>query len=48
MAKIKKTKTLTVLPTNQLLAQVWDYIISRPSKRGETKKAEHECLYLLC
>jgi integrase/recombinase XerD len=41
-------KPLTVLPTNQLLQQVWDYIISRPSKKGETKKAEHECLFLLC
>jgi len=41
-------KSLTVLPTNQLLQQVWDYIINRSTKRGEYKKAEHECLYLLC
>jgi len=41
-------KSLMVLPTNQLLAQVWDYIISRPSKRGEHKKEVMECLYLLC
>ena len=41
-------KNLTILPTNQLLAQVWDYIISRPSKRGEHKKEVMECLYLLC
>jgi len=40
-------KSLMVLPTNQLLAQVWDYIISRPSKRGEHKKEVMECLYLL-
>ena len=44
----KTKKSLTVLPTNQLLAQVWDYIISRPIKRGEYKKSEHECLFLLC
>ena len=41
-------KNLSILPTNQLLAQVWDYIISRPSKRGEHKKEIMECLYLLC
>jgi len=41
-------KNLTILPTNQLLAQVWDYIISRPSKRGEHKKEIMECLFLLC
>ena len=40
-------KNLTILPTNQLLAQVWDYIVSRPSKRGEHKKEIMECLYLL-
>lgn len=44
----KTKKPLTILPTNQLLQQIWDYIISRPSKKGETKKSEHECLYLLC
>jgi hypothetical protein len=41
-------KNLTILPTNQLLAQVWDYIISRATKRGEHKKELQECLYLLC
>jgi len=46
MAKSKKS--LTVLPTNQLLQQVWDYILNRPIKRGEFKKSEHECLFLLC
>jgi len=46
MAKTKKT--LTILPTNQLLQQVWDYLISRPNKKGEYKKNEHECLFLLC
>ena len=40
-------KKLSVLPTNQLLQQVWDYIINRPSKRGEHKKEIMECLYLL-
>jgi site-specific recombinase XerD len=44
----KNKKILTILPTNQLLAQVWDYIISRPSKRGEHKKEVMECLFLLC
>jgi hypothetical protein len=34
-------KSLTILPTNQLLQQVWDYIIGRPIKRGEYKKLEH-------
>jgi len=38
---MKKTKKpLTILPTNQLLQQVWDYIISRPGKKGETKKSQ--------
>lgn len=41
-------KSLTVLPTNQLLQQVWDYMLSRSPKRGEYKKSEHEGLYLLC
>jgi len=41
------SKNLTILPTNQLLAQVWDYILSRPGKRGEHKKEVMECLYLL-
>jgi site-specific recombinase XerD len=40
-------KDLTVLPTNQLLQQIWDYILTRPNKKGESKKTEHECLYLL-
>ncbi|CAG8633194.1 12849_t:CDS:2 [Ambispora gerdemannii] len=31
-------RNLTILPTNQLLAQVWDYAITRPAKRGEHKK----------
>jgi len=43
----KNKKSLTILPTNQLLQQVWDYIISRPSKRGEFKKSAHESLFLL-
>jgi len=41
-------KPLTVLPTNQLLNQIWDYLLTRPNKKGETKKSEHECLFLLC
>jgi hypothetical protein len=36
----KNKKPLTILPTQQLLSQVWDYIISRPGKKGETKKSE--------
>ena len=46
MPKIKKP--LTILPTNQLLNQIWEYLLTRPNKKGETKKAEHECLFLLC
>ena len=41
-------KSLTILPTNQLLQQVWDYLLARPNKKGEFKKLEHESLYLLC
>ena len=44
----KTKKPLTVLPTNQLLQQVWDYMISRPNKKGEFKKDANECLYLFC
>lgn len=46
--KVKNKKQLTILPTNQLLQQIWDYLLSRPNKKGESKKAEHECLFLLC
>lgn len=42
-----KLSQLTILPTNQLLQQVWDYILSRPSKRGEHKKEIMEGLFLL-
>jgi len=45
--KIKENKKLAVLPTNQLLQQIWDYITSRPAKKGEYKKSVMECLYLL-
>jgi len=41
-------KPLTILPTNQLLQQIWDYIITRPPKQRENKKSQWECLYLLC
>ena len=44
---VKKKKPLTILPTNQLLQQVWDYILTRPNKKGESKKPAHECLFLL-
>ena len=44
---LKKKKPLTILPTNQLLQQVWDYILTRPNKKGESKKLAHECLFLL-
>lgn len=43
----RKNKDLTILPTNQLLQQVWDYLASRPNKKGEYKKSVMECLYLL-
>ncbi|RHZ35326.1 hypothetical protein [endosymbiont GvMRE of Glomus versiforme] len=45
---LKNNKPLTILPTNQLLQQVWDYITSRSPKKGEYKKLEHESLFLLC
>jgi hypothetical protein len=45
--KLRIKKPLAILPTNQLLQQIWDYIISRPAKRGEYKKNLHECLFLL-
>ncbi|CAJ0922202.1 3032_t:CDS:2 [Entrophospora sp. SA101] len=31
---VKKKKPLTILPTNQLLQQVWDYILTRPNKKA--------------
>lgn len=48
LQKVKNKKQLTVLPTNQLLQQIWDYLISRPNKKGESQKEKHECLFLLC
>ena len=34
------SKNLTILPTNQLLQQIWDYIQTRPNKKGENKKSQ--------
>ena len=48
LKKVKSKKQLTILPTNQLLQQIWDYLLTRPNKKGESKKDKHECLYLLC
>jgi hypothetical protein len=45
---VKSKKDLTILPNQQLLQQIWDYLISRPNKKGEFKKSEQECLFLLC
>ncbi|MEG7978682.1 MAG: hypothetical protein NY202_01940 [Mollicutes bacterium UO1] len=42
-----KSKKLIILPTNQLLQQVWDYLLTRPNKKGESKKDKHESLFLL-
>lgn len=39
---------LKVLPNNQLLQQIWDYISTRPNKKGEYKSLLHQCLFLLC
>ena len=47
-AKVKSKKQLTILLTNQLMQQIWDYLLTRPNKKGESKKDLHECLYLLC
>lgn len=45
--EVKNKKDLTVLPNNQLLNQIWDYILTRPNKKGEFKRTVHECLFLL-
>jgi site-specific recombinase XerD len=44
----RNPKQLTLLPSQQLLQQIWAHLISRPKKRGEYKKDLQECLYLLC
>jgi len=44
----KNKRELTILPNQQLLNQVWNYILTRPNKKGEYKKNIHECLFLLC
>jgi site-specific recombinase XerD len=46
--KVKRKKELTILPNQQLLNQVWDFILTRPNKKGEFRKNIHECLFLLC
>ena len=43
-----KKKELKVLPNQQLLNQIWDYLLTRPNKKGEFKKEINECLFLLC
>jgi len=43
-----KKKELKVLPNQQLLSQIWDYLLTRPNKKGEFKKEINECLFLLC
>jgi len=43
-----KKKELKVLPSQQLLSQIWDYLLTRPNKKGESKKGINECLFLLC
>ena len=43
-----KKKELKVLPSQQLLSQIWDYLLTRPNKKGEFKKGINECLFLLC
>ncbi len=45
--KVKK-RPLTTLPTQQILQQVWEYLVTRPNKKGESKRNQHESLYLLC
>lgn len=47
--KIKSVKRKkTILPSEQKIHEVWDYLINRPNLKGETKKPLHECLFLLC
>jgi hypothetical protein len=48
VANVRSKKQLTILPTNQLLQQIWDYLLTRKNKKGESKKLEHESLFLLC
>ena len=48
IARVRNKKQLTILPTNQLLQQIWDYLVSRPNKKGESQKDKREGLYLLC
>jgi hypothetical protein len=47
LATMTKKKKLTLLPSQQLVQQIWDYLVTRPPKRGEQKKALLECLFLL-
>jgi hypothetical protein len=43
----RNQKILTLLPSQQLLQQIWAHLINRPRKRGEYKKNISECLFLL-
>ena len=44
---LKNKRDLTVLPNAHFLNQIWEYLLTRPNKKGELKKAENECLFLL-
>ena len=46
--KKPKKRELMNLPNQQTLNQIWEYIIQRPNKKGEYKRAENESLFLLC
>jgi len=48
LKKPRKKRPLTILPTQQLVQQVWDYVLARPKKKGEQKKELLECVFLLC
>lgn len=40
-------KALQRLPNQSLLTKIWDYLLNRPTKKGESKKNLHTCLFLL-
>jgi integrase/recombinase XerD len=43
----KSKRELTTLPNIQLLNEVWEYLLTRPNKKGEYKKSVYEGLFLL-
>lgn len=44
----KSKKRLQQLPSQQLLQEIQDFIVTRPNHKSERKKWIHCCLFLLC